>query len=1041
MNPSPATNLHAEACALVNAGISVIPASPATKQPDFALLPRDPETGKATWNPFRSCRATSEELAHWFDRRANRRATEAMAVVCGSISGGLVCLDFDALRLYEPWCVAAGDLARGLPVQKTGGGRRQVFFRCPQPCGNLELAWVEDDEKESGRSIGIETRGEGGYACVPPSLHPSGNRYEWISGSLTDVPLLSQAHAEALIAAARKLDECPHTRQQREQIEAEALRKHAQRAERQNGNDSDNVIGNFNQRHTVESLLESHGYTKAINGRYCRPDRDGVGSISIQDGRSVHFSTNDLLNDAAVGSGYGVHDAFDVFRMLEHSGDFNKAVRAAAESMGMSKRRTDAKPDGDARPKVFIPKGSVSIRESAATLGRLVAATERYYVWGGSVVTLDRDEDGGSVLTPVKTAALPSAFEEVAQPRTYTRIGDNVIEVDAVFSEQAAKLIVHAAPFRSALPYIRLLSRCPVLVERPNGTLVQVCGYDPESGVLADGPVTEDVSLDEAVPLLNDVLEGFDFATPSDRSRAMAALITPAMMFGRLLKDARTPIDLGEADQSQTGKGYRNKLTAALYRTGVKTVTQRRGGGVGSLEESFNSHLVRGASFVCLDNVRGKVDSPAIESFLTEESYFARVPFQDSIEVDPRRVVMQMTSNKADITVDLANRSSCVRLLKRPDGQPFRRYPEGDLLAHVRANQPKYLGAVFAVVHAWHGAGKPATDECRHSFRTWAQPMDWIVRHVLGAALLLDGHQEAQARMTSPSLNWLRDVALAVRHAGDLGRELRAHELLDILADHGGIEIPGLADDAGAYEEPGRSKALQALGRKLSACFKSKDEVQVEGWVVRRHSEYDQALRREARSYSFDPIGASGGVPEPSAPMREAKLPRIGAKPSPAVFGAPNRASEPVENGECAYDCAYGAPIADPRIGAARKAIPDKRLRTLEFTFAPNAPIGQEILGNTEEDTPSISTVWEPIGALGALGALGTTRLFKKPGPPRPPNGPSTSLLTPEQLEVWDERMAICLADGGMTEQQAEAVAWDQLRQEYGPPVGTGGEA
>jgi hypothetical protein len=181
-----------------------------------------------------------------------------------------------------------------------------------------------------------------------------------------------------------------------------------------------------------------------------------------------------------------------VFRILDHGGDLSKAVRAAAELMGMSKARQDEDQQGDgadgddARPKVFVPKGSVSIRGTAAKLGQLMAATGRYYLWGGALVTLDRDEDGGAVLTPVKTAALPSAFEAVARPRTYQRIGDATVEVDAVFTEQSAKLIQHADPFRSALHAIRLLSRCPVLVDRRDGRLEQVSGYDPESGVLAD---------------------------------------------------------------------------------------------------------------------------------------------------------------------------------------------------------------------------------------------------------------------------------------------------------------------------------------------------------------------------------------------------------------------------------------------------------------------------------------------------------------------------------------------------------------------------
>ena len=66
-------------------------------------------------------------------------------------------------------------------------------------------------------------------------------------------------------------------------------------------------------------------------------------------------------------------------------------------------------------------------------------------------------------------------------------------------------------------------------------------------------------------------------------------------------------MDLGESDDSQAGKGYRAKLTAAIYNDHAVPVTQRNSG-VGGLEESFSSALIDGASFINLDNIRGKTD-------------------------------------------------------------------------------------------------------------------------------------------------------------------------------------------------------------------------------------------------------------------------------------------------------------------------------------------------------------------------------------------------------------------------------------------------
>jgi len=499
-------------------------------------------------------------------------------------------------------------------------------------------------------------------------------------------------------------------------------------------------------------------------------------------------------------------------------------------------------------PEVLLPGGIVPITEAGRKLGLLLAATNRYYVRGGVVVALDQDEEKLPILKVVKPAAMTSILEGVAVLTKYVKQGGAFIEVQTTCSEQTAKLLMHAEAFLSELPVIRILTRCAVLIER-NGQLVQVSGYDRESGILAAGNPAPDVPMDTAIGMLHELLADFRFATPSDLSRALAALITPALVFGDLLK-GRAPVDLGEADLSQAGKGTRNKITGAILGSAVKTITQRKTGGVGGIEETFCSALITGHSIISFDNIRGALDCPSLESFLTEDRFEARIPHLASVEIDPRRVIVQMTSNKAEVTPDLANRSSCVRILKQERGYRFRKYPEGDILDHIRANQPAYLGAVFAVVRAWHAAGKPRTTECDHDFRPWAQTLGWIVEHIFHAAPLLEGHRETQVRIANPNLNWLRDVALAVRRAGCLDQPLRAGYLIDILADAADVETPGLPEGGDVSDETVRKAVLQALGRKLAVCFAGESEVRIDDMVVTRRESVD-GLQRCVKDYVF----------------------------------------------------------------------------------------------------------------------------------------------------------------------------------------------
>jgi len=320
---APDSELLSEAVACIQGGVSIVPIDHKTKSPVTNLLPN------RSWKPYQSAIADEATVRQWF-----AAGIQAFAVVGGKVSGGLLILDFDVAGFYDRWSADVGELVHGLPVQRTGGGGYQVLLRCPEPGGNLKLAWTPDEEEASGRTVAIETRGEGGYAVVAPSRHPTGTSYQWC-GPLTaaHVPTITQEHAEKLLAAARALDEAPLTRQEQERLEAEARDAHRQRGKRPNGEPS--IIDAFNEGHPIEALLECQGYVKGRRGRYIRPGGKSE-SVSVKDGRSCHWSSNDPLNDGRGKGGCGCHDAFDVYAHVEHGGDVSHAVRAAAETLGMA---------------------------------------------------------------------------------------------------------------------------------------------------------------------------------------------------------------------------------------------------------------------------------------------------------------------------------------------------------------------------------------------------------------------------------------------------------------------------------------------------------------------------------------------------------------------------------------------------------------------------------------------------------------------------------------------------------------------------------
>jgi hypothetical protein len=141
------------ALALAAKGIAVFPLNHGTKKPAKGSRGfYDATTNPATIN-------------RWFGGNFKRN----LGARTGLVSGVWVfdADDLDALRALE---------ARhgGLPVtlQSQSGRGLHFWFKTailPVPNSNGRIC------------TGIDTRGEGGYVVVPPSVHPSGARYRWVN--------------------------------------------------------------------------------------------------------------------------------------------------------------------------------------------------------------------------------------------------------------------------------------------------------------------------------------------------------------------------------------------------------------------------------------------------------------------------------------------------------------------------------------------------------------------------------------------------------------------------------------------------------------------------------------------------------------------------------------------------------------------------------------------------------------------------------------------------------------------------------------------
>jgi len=465
-------------------------------------------------------------------------------------------------------------------------------------------------------------------------------------------------------------------------------------------------------------------------------------------------------------------------------------------------------------PAVRLPKtGGSSIVECAEKLAKLLAPILKVFNVSQAVSMLKSivsDRKTIVIVEDLKPEKAASVFETVATLKT---IKGNKL-VDAVCTTEQARQIQASDAFLQNLPEIKRLTNCPVLVKRDDGGLEIIAGYDAKSKIYAQGDPPVPCNLEEARAYVDELIGEFLFVTPSDKTRAIASLLTPAIVMGEIFSD-KHPATIIEAAKSQSGKDYLVSIIAAVYND-IPASACKKEGGVGSIEETFDTAVLQGRQFINFANVRGKLDCQKLESFLSEELYYARVPYREPKRVESRGYNVTLTSNRAELTTDLANRAMVVRIRKQPPGYKFREYPEGHLLDHVRAASGKYLGAVFAVVRAWAQQGCPRCADAQHDYRDWARVMDWICQKLLGLTPLCQGHDDIKQRISIPYGNWLRDLANAVLEDSLHGRWLTATDLLETMKTHG-LDIPGHYDKDGS-SETGETK-LKQLGIRLKKVF------------------------------------------------------------------------------------------------------------------------------------------------------------------------------------------------------------------------------
>jgi len=495
----------------------------------------------------------------------------------------------------------------------------------------------------------------------------------------------------------------------------------------------------------------------------------------------------------------------------------------------------------DSRIRVPLPSATTMTNDAGRMIAEKLRERNLCFCRGGSAVTIVETNIGAEIRQD-KSNSFVHLMDSVA-------IGIDDAGEPQRIGPQMANQVKGSTGFLDALDEVSVVYNYSILApDATSGKLEISTGYNKTLKCwIAGANKLPEVPWHEAVLAIRDILSGFGYATKNDEARAVANLLSSALISSGALGGSRAPLDVGIALGEQQGKGYRNKLTAGVY-GGRSLYVINKTTEVGGLDEAVSRALLSGHALIAIDNVRGRVDSPKLESALTEDYLDCRTAYAEGKNVCASNRHYMLTSNKAEFTSDLSARSCFVRIHRDPGR--WKTYAEGEILNHVRARWQYYLACVYAVILEWDRRGRPSDSvACKmHSYHVWAGVVSWICQELFAMQPPLIGNQVLQVEVSSPNLVWLRDLAIKVQRAGKLDIPLRAWQLLDLESD-------GEDPDDEMWE-----REVKQIGYRMRDLFKGGDVVEVDVFEIRR-AEQKNPRGGTGKVYIFSSGGQGVAVP------------------------------------------------------------------------------------------------------------------------------------------------------------------------------------
>lgn len=381
------------------------------------------------------------------------------------------------------------------------------------------------------------------------------------------------------------------------------------------------------------------------------------------------------------------------------------------------------------KPTIRVIKGEIHrIVEMAE---RELAIGQQYYQRGGIIVSVYTDPSTHETLIQsITQPALVRALSGIATWEQYDNRSKKWLRIDP--PARHTSILFDSSTYRH-LPIINGLTRQPYL--RPDGSLMKEAGYDSSVGIfgvfdsrrftIPDKPTREEAQ--SALIILNALLDEFCFATPTDHSATLSAILTAAT---RPSLD-HAPMFHVKAHAVGSGKSYLCALitTFATSQRGTPTTFPADDE---ECRKLILAELLRSPAVVEFDNLTSDIlPHKSLCTALTSEYLTGRILGASKTATVCTRTLFLSSGNNVSPIKDMTRRCITINLNPEIEIPAARLFKRPNLIAEILLKREYYVAAAITIIRAWIVAGSPRS-KCKSfaGFGEWSdlcrQTLLWL---------------------------------------------------------------------------------------------------------------------------------------------------------------------------------------------------------------------------------------------------------------------------------------------------------------------------